>query len=295
MAITGLTPDLPINADPNLLVPGATVTTGVLISKVSTSSPNPRRSFEILVRATCNILERPTEVKFQELRKSNATVKDLVANVPACAQLLRRLGFRDCGDVFQLQATGIRPSEVARMQAALHEQPEHADLVRSLAPAIEAVNLGWHGPDGIMHYIPPWNPGGRHPPVVPQPAPPKPAPVSPPPPPQPRTAPQESNRACEECGKRSPGRFGTDGHAGLWYCNDCWRAWDSAQMQAAAVANPQVIAAAERLVASQEEAELQEALRMSMQAAAAEGGATAEMSQEEADLQEALRLSMMDP
>jgi len=66
-------------------------------------------------------------------------------------------------------------------------------------------------------------------------------------------------------------------------------------MQAAAVANPQVIAAAERLVASQEEAELQEALRMSMQAAAAEGGATAEMSQEEADLQEALRLSMMDP
>lgn len=287
MTVGGLPPGLPVNADPNLLVPGATVTTGVLIHKVVTSSPNPRRSFEILVKATCNVLERPTELKFHELKKTNATVKDLVANVPACAQLLRRLGFRDCGDAFQLQATGIRPSEVARMQAALHEQPEHADLVRNLAPAIQAVSLGWTRPDGAMQYTPPWNTAGRHA-EVPQPPLPQPTPASPLAPSQESSQP----RACQECGNLGPGRFGTDNHAGLWYCNDCWRAWDDAQMQAAAAANPQALAAAAQLAASQEEAQLQEALRISMQAAAPVDDGS--ISQEEADLQEALRLSMMD-
>merc|ERR1719507_1369771 len=92
-----------VNADPHLQVPGGTVTTGELVDGVVLATPNSWRSFETLVRIVRNHLDHPHELKFRELRKANPGVRDAIVAVAPCAQLLRRLGWRDEGDTFRLQ------------------------------------------------------------------------------------------------------------------------------------------------------------------------------------------------
>ncbi|CAE8589753.1 unnamed protein product, partial [Polarella glacialis] len=125
--------------------------TSSLVADVSRSAGGGRRSFAALVQVVCNVLENPSEPKFQELWKTNLAIVD----VAPCAMLLRRLGFQDLRDRFQLQRSGLRGSEVARLQMALSEYPACRDLVERLAPAIMAVGLEWRKPDGSVSFLPP--------------------------------------------------------------------------------------------------------------------------------------------
>mmetsp|Transcript_126651 Transcript_126651/g.405512 ORF Transcript_126651/g.405512 Transcript_126651/m.405512 type:complete len:231 (+) Transcript_126651:85-777(+) len=143
-----------VNADPHLRVQGATVTTGDLVESAAMTAPDVGQTFGLLVRIIRNIVDYPHDPKFQELRKSNATFVEALAQSAPCTQLLRRLGFREQGEVFRLQPSGLRPSEVARLQAALHEFPEFSALVRDLGPAVKAVGLNWSEPNGTSTFIP---------------------------------------------------------------------------------------------------------------------------------------------
>mmetsp|Transcript_150494 Transcript_150494/g.382609 ORF Transcript_150494/g.382609 Transcript_150494/m.382609 type:complete len:323 (+) Transcript_150494:191-1159(+) len=143
-----------VNADPHLVVPGATTTTGMLVEGLCAHASNPRKSMELIVKIIRNLLDYPHDPKFRELRKTNAAIKEHIVDVKPCSQLLRRLGFWEMDDVFRLQASGIRGPEVARIQAAFHEFPELVDLVADLGPAIRAVNLQWSQANGTSTVIP---------------------------------------------------------------------------------------------------------------------------------------------
>ncbi|CAE7644044.1 FACE1 [Symbiodinium pilosum] len=138
-----------INADPYGLPEGGTTTTGQLVLTVAQSgSDNGLKCFETLVKVVCNAVDKPTELR------RGADGADQVDAVPACAMLLRRLGFKDIGDRYSLQMTGLRSGEVARLQVALNDLPHCSDLVIRLAPVIEALGLHWKKPDGTSTFMP---------------------------------------------------------------------------------------------------------------------------------------------
>ncbi|CAE7899557.1 FACE1 [Symbiodinium necroappetens] len=143
-----------INADPFGLPDGGTTTTGQLVMSIAQSgSDNGLKCFETLVKAVCNTVDKPEEPRYRELRRDVAAVVQVDA-VPACAMLLRRLGFKDMGDRYRLQNSGLRSSEVARFQSALNELEHCSDLVVRLAPAIHALGLHWTKPDGSSTFMP---------------------------------------------------------------------------------------------------------------------------------------------
>ncbi|CAE6970945.1 FACE1 [Symbiodinium natans] len=143
-----------INADPYGLPEGGTTTTGQLVLSVAQSgSDQGLKCFDTLVKVVCNALDKPTEPRYSELRRSSAAV-DQVDAVPACAMLLRRLGFKDMGDRYRLQTSGVRAAEVARFQCALNDLEHCSDLVVRLAPAIDALGLHWTKPDGSSTFVP---------------------------------------------------------------------------------------------------------------------------------------------
>ncbi|CAE7661337.1 FACE1 [Symbiodinium sp. CCMP2456] len=143
-----------INADPFGLPDGGTTTTGQLVMSIAQSgSDNGLKCFETLVKAVCNTVDKPEEPRYRELRRDVAAVVQVDA-VPACAMLLRRLGFKDMGDRYRLQYSGLRSSEVARFQCALNELEHCSDLVVRLAPAIHALGLHWTKPDGSSTFMP---------------------------------------------------------------------------------------------------------------------------------------------
>uniref|UniRef100_A0A7S4W745 PUB domain-containing protein n=1 Tax=Alexandrium monilatum TaxID=311494 RepID=A0A7S4W745_9DINO len=120
------------NCDPHALPDGATTTTGQLVAEVLQTAPEPQRSFEILLKLVGNAMANPQEPKFQEIRKANNIVRACIVSVSPCATLLRRCGFVDKGEHFRLQATGLRLGELSRIRVALAENSLTQEMSNSL-------------------------------------------------------------------------------------------------------------------------------------------------------------------
>ena len=105
------------------------------MGQVVSSAVDSRQSFELLVKVLGNVLASPGNPKFREVRKANASVQSAIVANAACAMLLRRCGFRDEGDVFRVQKSGMRYGEVARLCCALAEYLQYQNLAQNLADA----------------------------------------------------------------------------------------------------------------------------------------------------------------
>ncbi|CAL1164202.1 unnamed protein product [Cladocopium goreaui] len=142
-----------VNADPYGMPQGATTTTGQLVLEIAQASDGGIKTFETLVKVVSNVLEKPMEPRYRELRRSSPGIDQVDAR-PQGAMLLRRLGFMDCGDYYRLQSSGIRGSEVARFQCALNDLPHCSSFVERLGPSIFALGLEWRKPDGTSTCLP---------------------------------------------------------------------------------------------------------------------------------------------
>ena len=142
-----------VNADPYGLPEGATTTTGQLVLAIAQSSDGGMKCFDTLVKVVSNVLENRMEPKYRELRRGSSGI-DQVDAMPQSAMLLRRFGFRECGDCYRLQSSGIRGSEVARFQCALNDLPHCSSFVERLGPSIFQLGLEWRKPDGTSTCLP---------------------------------------------------------------------------------------------------------------------------------------------
>ncbi|CAK9117994.1 unnamed protein product [Durusdinium trenchii] len=143
-----------VNADPYGLPQGATTTTGQLVLEIAEKTGDGgAKCFDTLVKAVSNVLEKPHEFKYRELRRGSQGL-DQVDAQPAASMLLRRLGFQDCGNCYRLQPSGVRGSEVARLQCALNDLPHCSSYVERLGPSIFALGLEWRKPDGTTTCLP---------------------------------------------------------------------------------------------------------------------------------------------
>eukprot|EP00930_Biecheleria_cincta_P099998 TRINITY_DN91606_c0_g1_i1.p1 TRINITY_DN91606_c0_g1~~TRINITY_DN91606_c0_g1_i1.p1 ORF type:complete len:278 (+),score=65.24 TRINITY_DN91606_c0_g1_i1:23-856(+) len=119
--------------DPFALAEGATVTTGTLVGSALQGPGDPKRCLEVLVKAISNVLANPNQLRFMELSKASATFQQTIGQNEACAMLLRRCGFQDRGHCYQLQRTGLRWGELGRLIMALLNATPYADLANDLA------------------------------------------------------------------------------------------------------------------------------------------------------------------
>jgi len=123
------------NLEPHALMPGATVSTAGLVAKIVQSAADPRRTLETLTRIVSNVLQNPGQAKFAELSKTSVTVRQVIGQSEPCSMLLRRCGFREGGDRFHLQPTGLRFGEVGRLIISLSAYSQYQDLTLKLASA----------------------------------------------------------------------------------------------------------------------------------------------------------------
>lgn len=119
--------------DPFALAEGATVTTGTLVGSALQGPGDPRRCLEVLVKAISNVLANPNQLKFMELSKASATFQQTIGQNEACAMLLRRCGFQDRGHCYQLQRSGLRWGELGRLIMALLNSTPYSDVANDLA------------------------------------------------------------------------------------------------------------------------------------------------------------------